>query len=247
VPTRLLQNAMEAVSRVGFITRSSAADREASGRKESVLALGIYSNRYCFALFVPLALFLLIYGRELVSFWMTEAVAERSALLLPIMVPTIAFVMAGQFNSSAILYGLGKHQRYAFGLMVEAVLNVTGMLLFVPRFSIVGAAWVSSILMLSIRGLYTPYLVCKNLDASFVDYMLAIYLRPLLTALPVAAVGMLLKSYLPGGNLIELLAVSGSIGVMYFGLAFFTCFETNHRQRLFDWMWRKLAPDPRYV
>src|SRR4051794_31675693 len=36
LPTRVLQYAVDAVSRVGLITRSNAADREASGRKASV-------------------------------------------------------------------------------------------------------------------------------------------------------------------------------------------------------------------
>ena len=48
--------------------------------------------------------------------------------------------------------------------------------------------------MLSIRGIYTPYLVCKSLDASLAEYMTAIYLRPMLTAIPVAAAGVLLKT-----------------------------------------------------
>src|SRR3954454_21513771 len=195
LPTRVLQNAVDAVSRVGLITRSNAADREASGRKSSVWDLGVYSNRYCFTLFAPLAIYLLIYGTELFRLWITPVYAERSGPLLPILVPAIAIVMAGQYNSSAILFGLSAHQRYAYGLMVEAALNVVGMILIIPRFGIFGAACVSSLLMLSIRGIYTPYLVCKSLDASLAEYMIAIYLRPMLTAIPVAVLGVLLKTY----------------------------------------------------
>ena len=201
--------------------------------------LGIYSNRYCFTLFAPLAIFLLIYGTELFQVWMTPAYALRSGPLLPILVPAIAIVMAGQYNSSAILFGLGAHQRYAYGLMVEAALNVAGMLLIIPRFGIFGAACVSSALMLSIRGIYTPYLVCKNLDASFVEYMTAIFFRPLLAAIPVAMIGVLMKRVVPGRTFLELAEAGSAIAAIYFSLALFSCLDPVHRERLFGWIGRK--------
>jgi O-antigen/teichoic acid export membrane protein len=239
LPMRILQYAVDAVSRVGLVTRSNAADREASGRKASVWELGIYSNRYCFTLFAPLSIFLMLYGKELFRVWMTPAYAEKSGPLLPIMVPAIAIVMAGQYNSSAILFGLGAHQRYAYGLMVEAALNVVGMLIVIPRFGILGAACVSSALMLLVRGIYTPYLVCKSLDASLTEYIHAIYLRPVLTAIPVAAAAVLLKMYLPGASLFELIEAGSFIAGSYFALALFTCLDTKHRDRLFGWIGRK--------
>jgi O-antigen/teichoic acid export membrane protein len=236
LPMRVLQYAVDAVSRVGLITRSNAAEREASGRKESVWSLGVFSNRYCFTLFAPLSIYLLIYGRELIRIWITPVYADRSAPLLPILVPAIAFVMAGQFNSSAILFGLGAHQRYAYGLMVEAALNVVGMLIFVPRYGIFGAACVSSSLMLLIRGIYTPMLVCKSLDASVARYMAAIYVRPLLTAIPVAAGGLLLKQYVTGRNWTELILAGLCIASSYLALALFTCIDPSHRRMLFGWI-----------
>ncbi|MEO7649513.1 MAG: oligosaccharide flippase family protein, partial [Bryobacteraceae bacterium] len=100
LPSRILQYAVDAVSRVALVTRSNAAELEATGRKDSVLWLGIYSNRYCFALFAPLTIFLLTYGTELIRLWISPEVAEHSAPLLPILAPVIALVMAGQYNSS---------------------------------------------------------------------------------------------------------------------------------------------------
>jgi len=244
LPIRMLQYAGDAVSRVGLITRSNAAEREASGRRESVLNLGIFSNRYCFTLFAPLSIFLLIYGRELIRLWITPVYSENSAPLLPIMIPAIAFVTAGQFNSSAILFGLGTHQRYAYGLMVEAALNVAGMLLFVPRYGIFGAACVASALMIVIRGLYTPFLVAKSLDSSFIGYMLAIYLRPLLIAVPVAVGAVLLKVYVPGNTWFQLALAGALVSVSYLGLALFTCLDPWHRELLFgrigkEWVKRR--------
>ncbi|MGH9722337.1 MAG: oligosaccharide flippase family protein [Bryobacteraceae bacterium] len=242
LPMRLLQNAVEAVSRVGLITRSTTAEREASGRKETVLHLGVYSNRYCFTLFTPLVLYLVIYGPELIRIWITPSYAESSAPLLPVLAPAIAIALAGQFNSSAILFGLATHQRYAYALMVEATLNVAGLWLAIPRFGILGAAWVSASLMVLVRGLYTPWLVCQSLEASFAGYMRDIYLRPFATALPVWAIAAAVKwRWLPGRNWTEVIAGGALVAGLYLGLAFWTCFEPEHRRMLTEWVKRRLA------
>jgi len=240
LPMRLLQAAVDAVSRVGIITRSNTAEREASGRGDSVLALGIHSNRYCFTLFTPLVLFLLIYGRELIRIWITPSYAENSYPVLQVTAPAIALVLAGQFNSSSILFGLGIHKRYAHGLMVEAGLMVAGLLVVVPRWGIVGAAWLTAVLMIIVRGIYTPWLVTTHFRTSFSGYMAGIYGRPLLTAIPVAAAMLLLKqSVLPGGNWVELgLAASLTAG-SYLLAALFTSIEPEHRSLLLNVMWRK--------
>ena len=125
--------------------------------------------------------------------------------------------------------------------MVEAALNVAGMLIFIPRYGIIGAACVSSALMLLIRGIYTPLLVCKSLDASLVRYMSAIYLRPLLTAIPVAAGAVFLKEYVSGGNWTELILAGALIAGSYLALALFTCIDPSHRKMLFGWIERKWA------
>src|SRR5260370_36452262 len=139
LPQRLLQYAYEAVSRIGMVTRSSAAEMHASGRREDVLKLGIYSNRYSFTLFMPLVLALLVYGRELIGLWVGAEFAANSAPLLPIMTLATAFVLAGPFNSNAILFGLGEDGGDARSVLIEAVLNAAGMGGVIPRHGTLGA------------------------------------------------------------------------------------------------------------
>lgn len=229
LPSRLLQYAVEAVSRIGMVTRSSAAEMEASGHKEDVLRLGIYANRYSFTLFMPLTLALIVYGRELMNLWMGTEFAVNSTPLLPVLTISTAMV-AGQFNSSSILFGINRHGGYARGLIFEAVANVVGMIIIVPRFGILGAAWVASILMILNRGFYTPWLVCHALRCPFINFMRLIYLRPLLTAIPVLLIAYLGKFYwLSGNTWPELIIGSGTISLLYAALAFLTSIEPEHR------------------
>jgi O-antigen/teichoic acid export membrane protein len=230
LPLRILQYAGDAVSRVGLVTRSSAAELSALGRKEAVLKLAVYSNRYSLTLFMPLAIMLMLYGRALILRWVGPLFALNSAPLLPVFVMSTSLVLAGQFNSSSLLYGISGHGSYARGVAVEAVLNVAGMILVIPRYGIMGAALVSSGLMLLIRGVYTPWLVSRHLEFGFFGYMRRIYVRPLLTAVPVGLGAWLLKlRWLAGRTWFDLVAAALLIGVSYAGLAWFTCIEREHR------------------
>jgi O-antigen/teichoic acid export membrane protein len=230
LPSRLLLQAIDAVSRIGMVTRSSAAELMVTGRRESVIALGIYSNRYSLTLFMPLACFMLIYGRALILRWVGPVMADNSAPLLPIFLLAYALVLAAQFNSSSLLFGVGRHGGYARGLVVEAVCYIGGLAAVVPRYGIWGAAWVMAIMMIAVRGIYTPWLVSQALETSFVSYMLGIYVRPLMTAVPVVALGWTLKhSVLPGETLPQLIAAGLICSTAYAAIAVFACIEPHHR------------------
>ncbi|HWB83424.1 MAG TPA: oligosaccharide flippase family protein [Bryobacteraceae bacterium] len=231
LPAKLLQYAVDAVARIGMVTRSSAAELTAMGRHDAVLDLAVYSNRYSFTLFMPLVLMLLVYGEEVILHWVGPAFAANSAPLLPVLLLATALVTAGQFNSSSLLFGLNRHGGYARAVTVEAILNVIGMIIVIPRFGILGAAWVASALMLAVRGIYTPYLVCQNLNVSFFRFLRLIYIRPLLTAAPVLLLAYLMKTlWIPGQSWPGLILAGAVISVSYSVLAFYTCIEPEHRK-----------------
>jgi O-antigen/teichoic acid export membrane protein len=139
--------------------------------------------------------------------------------------------VAAQFNSSSILYGLGKHRSYARSLVVEAGISIPLMLFAIPRYGILGAAVVSSVLMALNRGLLTPYLFCREIHYRWLTYMLSIYVRPVLTALPVTALLLILKrSSLKGDHWPQLIAAALIAGVAYLPAAFFTCVQPEHRR-----------------
>ncbi len=58
-PSRLLAYSVEAVTRIGFVTRSNVVEMQAKGDEKAVYSLGIYLNRYCVTLFLPLVIYLL--------------------------------------------------------------------------------------------------------------------------------------------------------------------------------------------
>jgi len=236
LPVRLLQYAAEGVSRIGLIVAPRAAELFATGQKETIGRLAVFANRYCLILYVPFTIFLLHYGPELLRVWLKERGAEvalQSGPLLPVLLAGTTLGLAAQFCSSTVLVGMSRHQVYSWALACEAVLSVVLMIYALPAYGIFGAAVIASSLILIVRGLFAPWLLSNVLEISFFSYMSGIYSRPLLAAVPVWLLGWWLRaSLLEGRNWSELFLAGGMIAVFYFGLAFFFCLESDHRDKL---------------
>jgi O-antigen/teichoic acid export membrane protein len=241
-PWRLMNYSVDIVNRVGLVAGSNAAEMAAKGDMEPIARMGLLVNRYCFVMFAPLALASGLYGTELFRVWIKPAFAIYSAPLLPVLAVGITLGIAAQFNSSSILYGLGKHQNYAYSLMVEGLLNLAGMYYAVPRFGILGAAWVSAILMIVNRGLVTSYLFSHATGFNFWAYLRGIYLGPLAAAAISMAIGWWIKmSFLPGKNWFQVLAGSALMTLLFYTICFFTCLEKQHRSVPVKWIQKRFG------
>ena len=246
VPARLLQYIVDMVTRIGFVTVPKTAELFARGETKQIVKLGVFINRYCLALFLPITIFLLLYSRELVRLWLGPTFAQQSGPLVPVLAAAITFAVAGQFNSSQLLFGMGKHRLYARSLVVEAMALMAGMIWVLPRHGIEGAAWVASLLLVLNRGLTTPMLVCHYLHINYFEYMASIYVRPVMTALPVALAFWWLKSSgsVIGSSWTELIAVGGGCATLFLGLCYFTCLDQEHRELFWEMLKARLPKRP---
>ena len=231
VPARMLQYIVDAVSRIGYVTVPKASELLALGQKPQIVKLGIYINRYSLALFMPITMFLMIYGTELIGIWLGPRFAEQSGVLVPVLTGAMAFGLAGQMNSSMILVGMGVHRLYSRSIMVEALALMVGVLLVLQRHGIYGAACVAAALIEINRGLITPMMVCYHLEENYFKYMGSIYGPPLATAAPVAAGVWWLKhsGLVTGRGWFELIGMGGAIAVVYLGLCSLTVLDGEHR------------------
>ena len=72
IPVRIMEYAFDGIGRIGMVTTPSAAEFAATGDQNRLRELGIYANRYCFALFAPYAVSLWVYGPQAFALWIRK-------------------------------------------------------------------------------------------------------------------------------------------------------------------------------
>ena len=244
LPVRLLQYTVELVGRIGIVTNTNSAELAARDNAEPLSALAVYTNRYCLVVFMPLAVLLWIYGPQLLACWVGAQFASHSADVLRMLTGGYLIGVVGQFSAGMLLQGLGKHQNYARSLLAEAILALVLLAVAIPRWGILGAAWVSAALMILNRGLIASWLVSRTLDVSFGEYVGKVYAPPLLAMLPVLALCFWLRAtVLPGSGWLQLGAAAVIVAAAYYTLAFFLALSREHRRLLAGWIASRCNPN----
>ena len=236
LPNRLIQYTGGAVSGIGAVVNANTAELQARGEMDALSELAIFTNRYCLALFTPLAIVFSIFGYALFKLWVPAAM-QYAAPILPVLTIGYLIAVAGQFSSGMLLQGMGRHQWYARGQLIEAVVSLGGLIVVTPSYGILGAAYVVSICMILNRGLFVPWLLSRELGLSFAAFMFSIYARPALIAVPVVAMALWLRMTVEArDSWLTLFSVSGLIAAAYFIPAFFLCLAEHHRTMLRGWV-----------
>jgi O-antigen/teichoic acid export membrane protein len=231
-PLKIMDYAMDGVGRVGMVTTPNAAELMAKGRQSDVATLGMYANRYCLCLFLPLVSILLVYGMEIYSLWVNPTFAAASAYLLPVMVLSHAAV-SGQFNSVSILFGMERHKIYSRCLLAEALITLAGMWFVLPRFGLFGGALVAGTAMVANRSIGTCLLLSRELKISAARYAARIYLGPVSISAAVTVLLYVIKRiWLPGRNWPQLALAATLMLVPYLLLTFRYCLAEHHRDFL---------------
>lgn len=232
IPQRMLDYAMEGIGRVGMVTTPNAAEKLATGRGEELKRLGIFANRYSLVLFMPVTVFLSVYGFELMSLWILPDFARRSAYLLPAFLVSTT-VLAGQFNSVSLLFGIARHKLYSRFLVVESLLLLLGMSIVLPRFGLLGAAWLAGVLVILNRGIGACILTARELAIAPLRYAWEIYSRPVAVGGVTLAVLFALKQWiLPGTSWVQLITAGVIMSVVYLPLTLWVSVAKDDRMTL---------------
>lgn len=229
VPLRVLDAVTNAVGQFGMVTGSNTAELVAKKEWTTLTDLSVYSNRYCAALSFSVAVFLWTYGAPLFAAW----IRPDYAMVLPVLVIGMAAANS-QYNSTCVLTNMARQKWYARGLMAEALLSLAGMWYAIPRFGILGAAWVASGLMVANRGVLVAWLLARELKIPLGAFAWRVYAAP--TAIALLVFGLLAglrRTVLPGANWPQL-ALAAAIGFSAYGaLAVIFCLRPSHREFLF--------------
>ena len=164
-----------------------------------------------------------------------------SAPLLPFVLLGTLLADAAQFNSSSMLYGLGKHQTVSRLLLVESALSMLLIYHFAIRADLVSAAAASAALMVLNRGVVTPYLLCRHLTYPVGRFVVEIAAHPLAAGLFVAATLWVCRvTWLAGKTGSEIGLAIAICASLYFLVASRYCVLPEDQRRVLDVLCEKL-------
>lgn len=237
LPQRLLQYPVEIVTRVAQMLSPIAAEMSARQESGAIVRMAILGNRYSFVLYAPLALLMLTWGTSIVQLWVGEQYARNSGPLLPYFVLGTWFALAGQNASTGVLFGLGAHHWYTWGMAAEAA-AVFAACFALPRFGLALVAAVACAAMLASRAILSPWAVCRRTGFPFLKYQSRIYGRPLLIALPIYGMLLWMSFAFPQKTWPLVLVAAAAATAGYLGLAYLFCLEPEHRSLARHWLGR---------
>lgn len=231
---RMLAGFYELISQAGGITTSVTSRLAAEDDQSALRRAVLYLNRYAFAIFSFVFVFLMVFGNAFLTRWVGPEVAAHCMPLIPWLAFAYAAGAAAHQNSVATLFGLGAHHWYNYGLVIEALVLLGGWMFFVPTRPLsFAAAWWAVSLVLN-RGLRPSWLVSRALAISFTDLLGGIFLRPLAVSSLTAALAVLLLFNAPHTTWFSLVALASVLGVFHLCCCFVLVLAPEHRRLLLN-------------
>ncbi len=211
-----------------FFPLSSAYD--AVGDQSRLKHLLMRGTKIVMAISLPLAVAVAAFGEDFIVSWIGDASVTVPAGVMPLIVASFT-VTAFVLTASTILLALARVKEVFFMGIAELALAVGFVLTAVPRFGLAGLAGS----LLAANALVTflwivPY-TCRLLGQSPTDFLSQALIRPLLPAVPMAAVVVWLNVQAPATSLPWLVFKSGVAGCVYLA-AFYGLSLTAEERRL---------------
>ena len=186
---------------------------QGQGDRERLRRVYARGFRLLFTAAFGLTAAVVIYAHDILFYWLSADVADNSSQVLVILAITY-LILALFVPLNNFLLGLGKTKELAYFSLLMLVLNVMFLVILLPIYGIVGAAWAFLLSVLPVLGLfrYTETrilnltgqmvtnlkLLIKNLTCAALLYMLVVFfLRGLISSLfsRVAVFGVSLAFY----------------------------------------------------
>jgi len=222
--SRLVDYAGEVVSSLAQIFVPMSSQSDAAGNMTRLRKIFIAGNRACAFTTLPMTAAFIIMGRSIIEVWLgRKYVAQGYAVLLTLIVPYT--LMLVQSASSRVLFGMGKHGKFAVVTLIEGVANLVLSVLLVRPYGILGDAFGTALPLAGTYILFMPYHLCSRLGIRVSTYLKEAFLLPILLCAPMAAVLLFLQTRLEAHTyrqLIPQLLVGGLVYALGLTWAYMT-------------------------
>lgn len=213
LPVKLMQFPTDGIGTMTEIVNPLSSRLEAQNNFAKLRQLILNSSQTAFLLLIPLASFLIIFGKDLLSLWVGNRYTSAYGLLVLLTLGLGA--AATQCCIQSMLFGIERHKvliwyRLAEGLSVLILGSIA-----LKVWGLIGFASVIAATLLTTSLFLVPRQLCKILDLSLYRYLVEGIVKPLFLAVPAVGAYLVLHRSLVISGWRDLLLAALGGGAVY--------------------------------
>ncbi len=139
VPNNLSQKIYSVSNSAGAVLFPVASRLSFSDEREKFMRAYRRSMRFTILFSLLSGIVLFLFGHEILYFWVGEAIAGQGSVLLYYFIPIYVLMSIGAVLNNFLL-GLGRAAFLSVVSASMAVIDIVGLIIFLPRYGITGAA-----------------------------------------------------------------------------------------------------------
>ena len=192
LPARLLSPLVEGIGTMTEIINPISSQLEAHNDFGTLRKLVQLSVQSSFMILAPFVVFLLLFGKELLSLWVGPHYASAYPLLVLL---TLGLgTSATQCSAQSMLFGMGQHKKLVWYRLGEGLSIVLIGSVCLRIWGLVGFALVIAMTLMFTSLMLLPRHLCSILDLPFGAYVREACLKPCIVVLPTAGTLVILRS-----------------------------------------------------
>ncbi|MCP4609803.1 MAG: oligosaccharide flippase family protein [Planctomycetes bacterium] len=182
-PQSLIRHIETLVLKMSMVLSPTTSSLHSTGNYKEIQTLLIKSVRYSFYLVLPMILMLVVFGGPILQLWMGSRYANG---LIPAILAAGYLTTMVQAPVLKILGGMNAHGRAGIAHFIASLCSV-GLIVLVLWYLEWGIAWIAVAVTLPltvVNLVYIPFLICRQVDLSIVQYFLSVGVGPAIHVLP---------------------------------------------------------------
>jgi O-antigen/teichoic acid export membrane protein len=207
-----------------------ASEIHAKEKQEQLRSLYIISTRVTLAIFLPIALILIIFAQPILTLWIGATYAEYSYLVVVLV--TASLIDTSQWPAGFILQGMAKHHPLAIMTIASGVANLIISILLVGRLSLMGVALGTLIPSTVVCiGFVTPYAM-RIIGVGLRDMYAKVLQPAILPSIPMGISLILLREAISASSIFHILLLA-TVGLLIYLTGYLLLKENDYERKLF--------------
>jgi len=230
VVTRLME-----IFKMSFFPITGPLNTEANvldGQKKfaAVQSLFMRSTKVCALLAFAGTTVLVLHGRDILRFWISEAFTSNYGLLLVLTIGYCVILM--QAPSTIFLYVRSRHKALAAWTLVEGIANLGLSIYWARQYGIIGVALGTTVPMLIVRLGIQPFYTLNVLEVPWSEYLSKSFLRPAVVTAGVLGVAFISGLLGRPASVWSLIGMLLGLGLLFSALSYWIVCDGQERESL---------------